>query len=117
MGATEANMTATIGGEVILLTEHYSKRVMSGDVESVRVNLKSALEKLDYFVENEQPSLIAKRKTQLSSYAGILLAGNVLPFVKRLQISLQPASENSTVAEFAYGVIELCRHKRRQAND
>ena len=105
MDATKTNMVATIGGELILLTEHYSKRVMSGDVESIRVNLKFALEKLDYFVENEQPSLIAKRKTQLSNYAGILLAGDVLPFVKRLQISFTPLSENSTVAEFAYGVL------------
>lgn len=105
MDATEATMVATIGGELILLTEHYSRRVISGDVESVRADLKFALEKLDYFVENEQPSLIAKRKTQLSNYAEMLLAGDVLPFVKRLQISLKPSSENSTVAEFAYGVL------------
>lgn len=105
MDGTEATMVAVTSGEAALLTEHYSKRVIPGDVESVRVNLKFALEKLDYFVENEQPSLVAKRKTQLSNYAGKLLAGDVLPFVKRLQISLKPSSENSTVAEFAYGVL------------
>lgn len=105
MEGIEAVLVAATSGEETLLTGHYSKRVLSGDIETVRANLKFALEKLDYFLESEQPSLIARRKTQLSNYAGKLLAGNVLPFVKRLQITLAPASENSTVVNFSYAVM------------
>lgn len=105
MEGMEAALVVATSGEETLLTGHYSKRVLSGGIETVRANLKFALEELDYFLESEQPSLIARRKTQLSSYAGKLLAGNVLPFVKQLQITLASATENSTVANFSYAVM------------
>lgn len=66
MDGTEATLVATTSGEDALPVGHYSKRVIIGNITSVRENLKFALEKLDYFVEHEQPSLIAKRKNQLS---------------------------------------------------
>lgn len=105
MKETNANLVVATSSEAVLLTEHYSQRVLFGDAENIRANLKYALEKLNYFIESEQPSLIAKRKTQLSDYGGKLLAGNVLPFVKRLQIPLSPVTENSTVANFGYAVM------------
>ncbi len=104
-GTTEAALAAVTSSEGSWLTEHYSKRVIAGDTENVRANLKFALEKFDYFVETEKPSLVVRRKTQLSGYGGKLLAGNVLPFVKRLQISLTTSTENSTVANFGYAVM------------
>ncbi len=94
-------IAATSGSDGTWTTEHYSKRVVAGDVTSVRAHLISALDRLDYFVQSQQP-LIAKRKTQLSSYAGKMCAGNVLPYVKSLQVSISPATENSTVVTFNY---------------
>lgn len=105
MDATNASLITTMSSEGVHLTEHFSRRVIAGEVNDVRDNLKFALERLDYFVEAEQPSLLAKRKTQLSDYGKMLLAGNVLPHVKRLQISLNASAENSTTADFLYGIL------------
>ncbi len=94
MEGTEAALIASNGEEITLATEHHSRRVIAGgDAAGVRANLVFALEKLDYFVEHEEPLLIAKRKTPLSGYSGKLIAGNVLPYVKRLQISLTPLTD------------------------
>ncbi len=82
MEGTEAVLIAPTSGEGTGITKHHSRRVIPGDVADVRANLKFALEKLDYFVEQEQPSLIASRKTQLSNYRRKLIAGNILPYVK-----------------------------------
>lgn len=98
MDGTEATLVATGSGEDALPVGHYSRRVIIGNITSVRENLKFALEKLDYFVEHEQPSLIAKRKNQLS-------------YVKRLQISLTPSTNSSTVADFAYAIMNSAMTK------
>lgn len=105
MDGTEAVLIAPTSGEGTGITKHHSRRVIPGDVADVRANLKFALEKLDYFVEQEQPLLIASRKTQLSNYGGKLIAGNILPYVKRLQIPLVPSTDNSTVATFDYAIM------------
>lgn len=98
MDGTEATLVATTSGEDALPVGHYSRRVIIGNITSVRGNLKFALEKLDYFVEHEEPSLIAKRKNQLS-------------YVKRLQISLTPSTDSSTVADFAYAIMNSAMTK------
>lgn len=105
MDGTEAALIASTSVEGTGTTKHHSRRVIAGDVTEVRANLKFALEKLDYFVEQEQPSLIASRKTQLSNYRRKLIAGNILPYVKRLQIPLTPSTDNSTAATFDYAIL------------
>jgi hypothetical protein len=105
MEGTDAALTTTMGGEGVGFTEHYAKRIIIGDLENTRAGLKSALEKLGYFVETEQPLLIAKRKPKLSADEKKFIVGNGLPNVKRLQISLNSANENSTVANFSYAIM------------
>jgi len=105
MDGTEAIFVASTGGEIIGTNEHHSRRIIAGDAAAIRANLKFALEKLDYFVVLEQPSLIAKRKTERSDYGRRIIVGSILPHVKRLQISLVPATENSTEAVFTYAIL------------
>lgn len=97
-------IAATSGSDGTWATEHHARRLIAGNLVSGRVHLISALDRLGYFVQNEQP-LIAKRKKQLSSYAGKMCAGNVLAYIKSLQISLLPSSENSTVVTFSYVIM------------
>lgn len=104
-GIDAALMTNASGSDGTALTEHYAKRILIGDLENTRAGLKSALEKLGYFVETEQPLLIAKRKTKLSADEKKFVVGNALPNVKRLQISLTSANEISTVANFSYVIM------------
>ena len=106
MEGTDAALITTMGdGDVFGFTEHYAKRIIIGDLENTRAGLKSALEKLGYFVETEQPLLIAKRKTRLSAKEKKFIVGNALSHVKRLRISLSSANENSTVANFSYAIM------------
>lgn len=106
MDETEAIFVASTGGEIIGTNEYHSRRIIAGDAAAVRANLKFALEKLDYFVASEQPSLTAKRKTERSDSSRRIIVGNILPHVKRLQISLTPATENSTEAVFVYAILK-----------
>jgi RNA polymerase subunit RPABC4/transcription elongation factor Spt4 len=97
-GTDAALITNMSGGDGVGFTEHYAKRIIIGDLENTRAGLKSALEKLGYFVENGQPLIIAKRKTKLSGDEKKII-------VKRLQISLTSANEISTVANFSYAIM------------
>ncbi len=103
-GTDAALIMPTGGSEKVGFTEHYAKRIIIGDLESTCAGLKSALEKLGYLVENEQPLLIAKRKTKLSADDKKFIVGNALSHVKRLQISLNSANENGNF-------VELFRHR------
>jgi hypothetical protein len=92
---------ATMGGsgESLQLTEHNFKRVLAGDVESVRERLVYALESLEYRVLSEQP-LIAKPGHPVSS-----CSFDVLECVKSLAIILKPLNPTSTLATFDYEIM------------
>lgn len=86
-------------GDSLQLTDHNFKKVLAGDVESVRERLIYALERLDYRVLSEQP-LIAKPTSQPSS-----CSFDVLECVKSLTIGLKPLNPTSTLVTFDYEIL------------
>lgn len=85
-------------GEYGQLTEHNFRRVLAGDVASVRERLAYALERLDYRVLSEQP-LIAKRSSGVSN-----CSFDVLKCVKSLTIGLKALNPTSTLVTFDYEI-------------
>jgi len=80
-------------------TEHAFKRVVAGDVESVRERLVYALEKLGYRVISEQP-LVAKRARGQASSCSF----DVLKCVKSLTIGLKALNPTSTLVTYDYEI-------------
>jgi ribosomal protein L40E len=80
-------------------TEHDFKRIIAGDVESVRERIFYALDRLDYRVVSEQP-LIAKRRGQVTR-----CSFSVLKCVKSLTIILKPLNPTSTLVTFNYEIL------------
>jgi ribosomal protein L40E len=87
-------------GEYTQLTEHNFKRVLAGDVESVRERLVYALEKLDYRVISEQP-LMAKRASGPASSCSF----NILKCVKSLTVGVKALNPTSTLVTFDYEIL------------
>jgi hypothetical protein len=56
-----SNFTDISGGYGSQTTEIYLKRVLAGNVESVRTRLSAALERLGYDVIEEEPALLGRR--------------------------------------------------------
>ena len=81
------------------VTEHSFRRVLHGDVESVRERLVYALETFDYRVLSDQP-LIAKPSAEVSS-----CAWDVLKCLKSLTIVLQALNPTSTLVTFDYEIV------------
>jgi len=83
-------------------TEHYLKRVLNGNVTSVRQRLSAVLERLDYdFIEDHEEFEIQARRNS-RGWAGAYASADVLEYPRTLIIKLKPLSENSTRASFAY---------------
>ncbi len=92
--------TMSGSGEYVQLSEHNFRRVLAGDVESVRERLVYALERLDYRVLSEQP-LIAKRSSGKVSSCSF----SVLKCVKSLTIGLKTVNPTSTLVTFDYEIL------------
>ncbi len=83
-------------------TEHYIKRVLTGNVASVRLRLSAVLERLDYdFIDDEGEFEIQARRNS-RGWAGAYASADVLEYPRTLIIKLKPLSESSTRASFAY---------------
>lgn len=80
--------------------EHSYRRVMAGDVESVRARLVYALERFDYRVLSEQPPLQAKRAARKN-----MVSADFLDISRRLVVGLRPNSETSTLLTFDFTVV------------
>jgi ribosomal protein L40E len=77
-------------------TEFDTRRVIAGDLESVRRRLCDVLEEFKYRVLSEQP-IQARRPQQRS-----VLAANHLEVNVKLSVALKPLSPHATLATFAY---------------
>jgi len=83
-------------------TEHYLKRVLTGNAASVRQRLSAVLERLDYdFIDDEEEFEIQARRNS-RGWAGAYASADVLEYPRTLIIKLKPLSENATRASFAY---------------
>lgn len=83
-------------------TEIYVKKVLAGDIKSVRLRLLDAIESLGYDVIEEEPKIIGRRgATGWGTWVG---SANVLDYPVKLIIRLKKVGENSTQAIFDYQV-------------
>ena len=81
-------------------TEHDYRRVIAGDVESVRERLVVALERLGYRVISEQPLVARRARGQASS-----CSFDVLKCVKSLTVGLKALNPTSTLVTFEYEIV------------
>ena len=79
--------------------EHSVKRVLAGDIESVRRRLAGGLEALGYTVLSENP--LQARREQLRGCLG----ADFTEHQRRLAVLLRPSSETATTAVFDFAVV------------
>lgn len=80
--------------------EHSYRRVLAGDVESVRARLVYALERFDYRVLSDQPPLQARRAARKG-----MIDADYLDLSRKLIISLRTNSATATTATFDFTVV------------
>jgi len=88
-----------------ILSDHDVTLAIPGDIESVRMRLSDALQKLGYRVLGEQP-LYAKRKIQGSAWgcAAWGFSLNVLDYPTTVTISLKQTNNVAVLATFNYEI-------------
>jgi len=88
------------GGYGSQTTEIYLKRVLTGNIESVRSRLSAALERLGYDVVEEEPALHGRRGAK--GWGTWYASADVLDYAMTLIIRLKPLGAHSTRATFDY---------------
>ncbi len=97
-----SNFTEIGGGYGSQTTEIYLKRVLAGNIESVRTRLSAALERLDYDVIEEEPALLGRRGAKgWGTWYG---SADVLDYAMTLVIRLKPIGAYATRATFDYTI-------------
>ena len=88
------------GGPHSYITEHYLKRVLAGNIESVRRRLIATLERLGYSVIEEEPVLLGRRGAKgWGTWGG---STDVLDYAMTLAIRMKPISGHATSVTFEY---------------
>lgn len=91
-----------VGGYGSQTTEIYLKRVLAGNIESVRARLCVALERLGYDLLEEEPALRGRRAARgWGTWYG---SADVLDYPMTLVVRLKSAGEHSTHATFDYTI-------------
>lgn len=83
-------------------TEIYLKRVLAGNVESVRARLGVALERLGYDIVEEEPALHGRRAAR--GWGVWQSSADVLDYPMTLVVRLKSAGEHATHATFDYTI-------------
>jgi hypothetical protein len=91
-----------VGGYGSQTTEIYLKRVLAGNIESVRARLGVALERLGYDVLEEEPALHGRRGAR--GWGLWYSSADVLDYPMTLVIRLKSAGEHTTHATFDYTI-------------
>jgi hypothetical protein len=91
-----------IGGYGSQTTEIYLKRVLAGNIESVRARLAVALERLGYDLLEEEPALHGRRGAR--GWGTWYSSADVFDYPMSLVIRLKSAGEHTTLATFDYTV-------------
>lgn len=84
-------------------TEHYLRRVLVGDRESVRNRLIAAMERLGYDILDDEESVVRGRR-QARGWASAYSSADVLDYPMTLIVKLKPQGEHATRATFDYVV-------------
>lgn len=82
-------------------TEHYLRRVLSGDLRSVRSRLIAALERLGYDILDDEDTILRGRR-EARGWAASYASADVLDYSMTLTIKLKPNGEHETRATFDY---------------
>ncbi|HWO01489.1 MAG TPA: zinc ribbon domain-containing protein [Blastocatellia bacterium] len=90
-------------------SEHHFRRVIAGDLDTVRQRLSDVLEDFGYIVLGETP-IQAKRPRQKNIWVAM-----VLDYDTKLTIALKPISPASTLAIFDYAIEQLFTKGEMQA--
>jgi hypothetical protein len=91
-----------VGGYGSETTEIYLKRVLAGNIESVRARLSVALERLGYDVLEEEPALHGRRAARgWGTWYG---SADALDYPMTLVVRFKNAGEHSTHATFDYTI-------------
>lgn len=91
-----------VGGYGSQTTEIYLKRVLAGNIESVRARLGVALERLGYDIVEEEPALHGRRAAR--GWGVWHSSADVLDYPMILIIRLKSAGEHATHATFDYTI-------------
>lgn len=91
-----------VGGFGSQTTEIYLKRVLAGNIESVRARLGVALERLGYDILEEEPALHGRRAAR--GWGVWQSSADVLDYPMSLVIRLKSAGEHATHATFDYTI-------------
>jgi hypothetical protein len=91
-----------VGGYGSQTTEIYLKRVLAGQIESVRARLGVALERLGYDLLEEEPALHGRRGAR--GWGIWYSSADVLDYPMTLVIRLKSTGEHSTQATFDYTI-------------
>jgi hypothetical protein len=94
-------------------TELYVKKVLAGDIESVRLRLINSMESMGYDIIEEEPKIIGRRGAK--SWATWFGSADVLDYPMTLTVRLKPLSTNSTRATFDYLIKHPMINKGEQA--
>lgn len=97
-------ISSTVDGNGTVTNEIVVTRVVGGDVDRVRAGLAEALERLGYYVVDEQP-LVAKRRTGTCAAYGCTT--NVLKVPTTVHVKVQPAGTSTARVTFSYTVRSL----------
>lgn len=84
-------------------TEHYLRRVLSGDVRSVRNRLIAAMERLSYDILDDEDTVLRGRR-EARGWATSYSSADVLEYPMTLTIKLKAHGEHGTRATFDYVV-------------
>ncbi|MBK8466165.1 MAG: hypothetical protein IPL32_10080 [Chloracidobacterium sp.] len=84
-------------------TEHYLRKVLVGDIKSVRVRLIAALERLDYDILDDEDHIVRGRR-QARGWGTSYSSADVLDYPMTLIVKLKEQGEHATRATFDYVV-------------
>lgn len=81
-------------------TELYVKKVLAGNIQTVRLQLIDAMESLGYDIIEEEPNIIGRRGAK--GWAAWFASADVLDYSMTLTVRLKSLGENSTRVTFDY---------------
>lgn len=89
------------GSNAYQTTEHYLRRVLVGDIVSVRLRIVSALERLGYDILDDEESVVRGRRGA-TGWGAFYSSADVLDYPRTLVIKLKPSGDHATRVTFDY---------------
>ncbi len=81
-------------------TELYVKKVLAGNIKTVRLQVMDAMETVGYDIIEEEPNILGRRGAK--GWATAFASADVLDYATNLTVRLKPIGENSTRVTFDY---------------